>query len=121
MSADAKVDWKAPINSNVSLFDCAAPGTLPSINPLCVTLALRAVRATGCTVARRLLFDRKHYEHWDLPAGYQITQKREPLGINGRIDLLTGRSIKIKQIHLEQVTALYMEYSLMCLYYLGLW
>lgn len=96
------------MNSQVALFDCATPGTLPALNRQCVVLALRAARATGCTVARRLLFDRKHYEHWDLPAGYQITQKREPLGIDGKIALLPGgtRTIRIKQIHLEQVSKL---------------
>lgn len=109
-SSDAKVDWKAPINSQVSLFDCATPGTLPSLNRHCVVLALRAARATGCTVARRLLFDRKHYEHWDLPAGYQITQKREPIGINGLIEISPNRIIGIKQIHLEQVSLIKGQY-----------
>ena len=97
------MDWKAPINSNVKIFDCATPGTFPILNWNCVRLALRAARNTQCTIAPVILFDRKHYQHWDLPAGYQITQKRLPLGTNGRIDLLNGRTINLKQIHLEQV------------------
>lgn len=101
-------DWKAPINSQVAHFDRATPGTLPLLNWQCVKLALRAAHMTKCTLAPKLVFDRKHYRHWDLPAGYQITQKRFPLGINGLIHL-PDRDIRIKQIHIEQVT--YRVYS----------
>lgn len=93
------------MNSNVHLFDSATPGTLPIINWDCVRLAIRAAKHTNCIIASHLVFDRKHYEHWDLPAGYQITQKTLPLGRNGFIDLLNGRKINLKQVHLEQVLA----------------
>lgn len=104
---DAKVEWKAPINSRVALFDCATPGTLPKLNSQCVKLAILAARATNCNLASKLIFDRKHYEHWDLPAGYQITQKRLPLATGGAITIDQNRKIKIKQIHLEQVKQFY--------------
>ena len=60
-------------------------------------------------------FDRKHYFHWDQPAGYQITQFYEPFARDGFITLYArdgiaaedGDSIKvgIKQVQMEQDTA----------------
>ena len=97
------MNWKAPINSHVELFDCAVPGVLPKLNWDCVDLAIRAARGLSCQISPKLIFDRKHYTYWDLPAGYQITQHRLPLGRNGSINLNKNRCIKIKQIHLEQV------------------
>lgn len=87
----------------MAFFDSATPGTLPQLNTHCVKLAILAARATKCTLSPKLLFDRKHYEYWDLPTGYQITQKRLPLGLNGSIPINHEREIKIKQLHLEQV------------------
>ena len=87
----------------MAFFDSATPGTLPQLNSQCVKLAILAARATNCKISSQLLFDRKHYEHWDLPAGYQITQKRLPLGLDGSIYINQNRKIRIKQIHLEQV------------------
>ncbi|CAD1478414.1 unnamed protein product, partial [Heterotrigona itama] len=70
----APTNFNNPINSCVSLFDCAIPGTMP--------------------------------------AGFQITQQKKPLAINGKIKFhvfKTGvhkqpysKSSKIKQIQLEQ-------------------
>lgn len=97
------MDWRAPINSNVHLFDKATPGTLPFLNLDSVRLAVRAARHLHCTIAPVLRFDRKHYGYWDLPAGYQITQHRLPLGINGHLKV-NDKLINLKQIHLEQVT-----------------
>lgn len=107
----ARVDWKASPNSQVSPFDCGTPGTLPDLNWHCIELAIRAALITNSTISSKLLFDRKHYEHWDLPAGYQITQHRQPLATNGYIEIgLDGvesnkrkRKVRIKQIHVEQV------------------
>jgi aspartyl-tRNA(Asn)/glutamyl-tRNA(Gln) amidotransferase subunit B len=87
----------------VDFFDSATPGTMPHLNSQCVKLAIRAARATNCKLSTQLIFDRKHYNHWDLPAGYQITQKRWPLGLDGSILISQNRKIRIKQIHLEQV------------------
>lgn len=68
-------------------------------------MALRAAIAFNCDISEKLEFDRKHYDYYDLPAGYQITQHRKPLGIKGWIHLTEERKIGIKQIHLEQVSS----------------
>ncbi|KAG7266632.1 hypothetical protein CRUP_026576 [Coryphaenoides rupestris] len=69
--------------------------------------------ALHCTIHHKSYFDRKHYFYADLPAGYQITQQRRAVAVDGRLDysLLGGgrqgdqvqrRSVRIKQIQLEQ-------------------
>lgn len=68
--------------------------------------------ALNCTINRKSLFDRKHYFYADLPAGYQITQQRRPIAVDGVLtySLLGGKkrsqvirkTVSIIQIQLEQ-------------------
>ena len=96
-------EWRAPPNTNVALFDSAIPGSLPILNWECVDLAIRAALALNCKVNEISGFDRKHYWYYDLPAGYQITQHRIPIAVEGAISFDDSRLVRIKQIHLEQV------------------
>jgi len=43
---------------------------------------------------------RKHYQHGDLPAGYQVTMNEKPIGQGGE-----WKGWKIRQVHMEQDTA----------------
>ncbi|KAI7811188.1 glutamyl-tRNA(Gln) amidotransferase subunit B, mitochondrial [Triplophysa rosa] len=106
------VKFMAPPNSLVSHFDASLPGTLPVLNRRCVEAAVMTGLALNCTINRKSLFDRKHYFYADMPAGYQITQQRLPIAVDGtlvyshfegrkRNQVLT-RSVRIKQIQLEQ-------------------
>ncbi|KAG2751208.1 Glutamyl-tRNA amidotransferase B subunit [Suillus brevipes Sb2] len=93
-------------NTTVSAFDSAFPGTLPTLNPKCVELAVRTALALNSKVQHHSAFDRKHYFYSDLPAGYQITQRYAPLASGGYIKLSKGDvSVGITQIQLEQDTA----------------
>ncbi|KAG8218999.1 glutamyl-tRNA(Gln) amidotransferase subunit B [Butyriboletus roseoflavus] len=93
-------------NSFVTFYDAALPGTLPTLNPKCVELAVRTAIALNSHVQPRSAFDRKHYFYSDLPAGYQITQRYAPLAKGGYLDLSRdGVRVGITQIQLEQDTA----------------
>ncbi|XP_031718840.1 glutamyl-tRNA(Gln) amidotransferase subunit B, mitochondrial, partial [Anarrhichthys ocellatus] len=106
------VGFSAPPNSLVSPFDASLPGTLPVLNKRCVEAAVMTGLALNCTINKKSLFDRKHYFYADLPAGYQITQLRRPIAVDGMLtySLLGGKkrsqvirkTVTIKQIQLEQ-------------------
>ncbi|XP_056418774.1 glutamyl-tRNA(Gln) amidotransferase subunit B, mitochondrial isoform X2 [Hyla sarda] len=88
---------------------CQADGT---INRKCVEAAVMTGLALNCTINKMSLFDRKHYFYADLPAGYQITQQRLPVAVNGILTYryqvgtsstnMVTKCVRIKQVQLEQ-------------------
>jgi hypothetical protein len=60
--------------------------------------------ALGCTPSLTSRFDRKHYFYHDLPHGFQVTQKYQPLATDGILELNEGRRVRIQQIQLEQAS-----------------
>jgi aspartyl-tRNA(Asn)/glutamyl-tRNA(Gln) amidotransferase subunit B len=102
----AATAFGAEPNTQVSLVDAAMPGMLPVLNGECVRQAVRTGLALGCAINRRSRFDRKNYFYADLPAGYQISQYKEPVVGEGvlEVPLEDGRtvSVGIERIHLEQ-------------------
>jgi aspartyl-tRNA(Asn)/glutamyl-tRNA(Gln) amidotransferase subunit B len=102
-------------NSHVALFDLAMPGSQPLFQPATLIPAVRAALALNCAIQPVSRFDRKHYFHWDQPAGYQITQYYHPFARDGRITLLARDGIApedgdrveigIRQVQMEQDTA----------------
>ncbi|XP_074885862.1 glutamyl-tRNA(Gln) amidotransferase subunit B, mitochondrial isoform X2 [Buteo buteo] len=108
----SQVQFAAPPNSLVSFFDASLPGTLPVLNRRCVEAAVMTGLALNCSINKKSLFDRKHYFYADLPAGYQITQQRVPIAVNGRLSYslcidnkmsqMVTKTVRIKQIQLEQ-------------------
>ena len=110
--SDAKLFSGAPTafgadpNTQVSLVDAAMPGMLPVINERCVEQAVRTGLGLNARINLRSVFDRKNYFYADLPAGYQISQYKDPIVGEGEIeiDLPDGktRRIGIERLHLEQ-------------------
>ncbi|KAM9450030.1 glutamyl-tRNA(Gln) amidotransferase subunit B, mitochondrial [Clarias gariepinus] len=110
--SSSRVGFSAPPNSHVSFFDASLPGTLPVLNRRCVEAAVMTGLALDCKINTKSLFDRKHYFYADLPAGYQITQQRVPIAVNGCLSFsyLGGRkrsevitkTVRVRQIQLEQ-------------------
>ncbi|XP_014215896.1 glutamyl-tRNA(Gln) amidotransferase subunit B, mitochondrial [Copidosoma floridanum] len=108
----ASTKFGTPVNSCVSFFDCATPGTLPVLNRKCVEAGVVTALALSCKINEFSLFDRKHYFYADLPAGYQITQQQKPLAIDGIVNFHVFtpgvhkepylKSSKLKQLQLEQ-------------------
>ena len=102
-------------NTHVAYFDIAMPGSQPAFQKETLIPAIRAALVLNCKVQHRSKFDRKHYFHWDQPAGYQITQYYEPLAKDGCITLYKHDGIAkedgdeitigIKQVQMEQDTA----------------
>lgn len=68
--------------------------------------------ALNCRINKKSLFDRKHYFYADLPAGYQITQQRLPIAVNGSLaysvcvgtkrSQVVNKTVRVRQIQLEQ-------------------
>ncbi|KAI0996327.1 Glutamyl-tRNA(Gln) amidotransferase subunit B [Podosphaera aphanis] len=102
-------------NTHVTPFDAAIPGTHPIFQKETLIPAIRAALALNCSIQRVSKFDRKHYFHWDQPAGYQITQFYEPFAKDGYLTLFAHDGIAkedgdqiqvgIRQIQMEQDTA----------------
>ena len=95
-------------NFNINEIDFAMPGVLPTINQKGVELALRAALLLHCKINKTMYFDRKNYFYPDLPKGYQITQSRTPIGVDGYVEIDVDGSLKrirIHDIHIEEDTA----------------
>jgi aspartyl-tRNA(Asn)/glutamyl-tRNA(Gln) amidotransferase subunit B len=113
--SDAKLFSGAPTtfgadpNTQVSLVDAGMPGMLPVINKRCVEQAVRTGLGLNARINLRSVFDRKNYFYADLPAGYQISQYKDPIVGEGEVevDLPDGkvRKIGIERLHLEQDAA----------------
>ena len=87
-TAKAKDSSRAPANSNVTFLDASIPGTLPVLNRSCVEAGIKTALALNCKINSFSTFDRKHYFYADLPAGYQITQQRNPLATGGALPFM---------------------------------
>ena len=102
----ASTAFGAAPNSQVSLVDAAFPGMLPVINRHCVEQAVRTGLGLNARINLRSVFDRKNYFYPDLPAGYQISQYKDPIVGEGAVtvDLADGgsRTVRIERLHLEQ-------------------
>lgn len=78
------------------------PGTLPVLNGKAVEFAVRVGLALNCTISSVSYMERKNYTYPDLPKAYQITQLEAPLGINGFVELKSGKRIGITRVQLEE-------------------
>ena len=95
-------------NLNISEVDLGLPGILPVVSNASVEKAIKMSMALNCELPKYMYFDRKNYYYPDLPKGYQITQTKDPVGINGFVNVYVGDTVKridIHDIHLEEDTA----------------
>ena len=102
----ASTEFGALPNNNVSLVDAAMPGMLPVINKFCVEQAVRTGLGLQAQINLRSVFDRKNYFYPDQPAGYQISQYKQPIVGEGIVivDMPDGSAteVGIERLHLEQ-------------------
>ena len=94
-----------PPNTAVHPYDAALPGVLPSLSAEAVQAAVIAAHLMGCSLQQSSRFERKHYTYADLPHGYQITQQRWPIAVNGNVTVaytVPGKGGKKKKIPKQQ-------------------
>lgn len=84
------------------------PGGIPQTNIEAIKKCIKIGLALGCTVSEESLFERKNYFYPDLTKGYQISQYRWPLCINGQTEVSDkdGKKTKIRinRAHQEEDT-----------------
>ena len=72
-------------NTHVWPLDVAVPGFLPRLSRQAVQAAVLSAAALQCTIPPLSRFERKHYYYADIPLGYQMTQQRWPIAIDGTL------------------------------------
>lgn len=95
----------APPNSLCCPVCTGLPGAVPVLNQQVVKYAVQMGHALQCSINACSLMERKHYYYPDLPKGYQISQNKVPLCVNGFLDIYIDdamKRIRIKQIHIEE-------------------
>ncbi|MEO9481900.1 MAG: Asp-tRNA(Asn)/Glu-tRNA(Gln) amidotransferase subunit GatB [Ekhidna sp.] len=104
-AADTTV-YGQPPNSNVSVITLAHPGSMPKLNKKAVEYAIRMGLACNSEISSYCIFDRKNYFYPDLPKGFQTTQDKTPICMEGEVPvpLKDGNEIvvKLNRIHLEE-------------------
>ena len=106
--SSAKNVYSSYPNNNVSPVDMGFPGILPVANKEAFKKSLKMALAFHCQTPDIVTFDRKNYFYPDLPKGYQITQMRKPVGINGYVMINVDgvdKKVLIHDTHLEEDTA----------------
>ncbi len=102
----ASTKFGAEPNAQVSFVDAAMPGMLPVINRYCVEQTVRTGLGLKAKINLTSVFDRKNYFYPDLPAGYQISQYKNPIVGEGEVllDFPNGETVKvgIERVHMEQ-------------------
>lgn len=99
---------EAPPNSAICSVCTGQPGALPVVNAKSLAFGLKTAVALGCEINETVRFDRKNYFYPDLPKGYQITQYRLPVGLEGALEYYFAeavRTARIERVHLEEDAA----------------
>lgn len=99
-SNSLNLDSLSQANKAVSAYDCALPGSKPTLDKDSYLKALVASLLLRCVPTQYITFDRKHYLYVDLPHGYQLTQRYNPVARRGFF-----QGVRIKQVHLEMDAA----------------
>ena len=101
----APVSYGADPNTNANVIDFGFPGTLPTLNKNAYRLGIMTALALNAKITQDTHFDRKNYFYPDNPKAYQITQKEEPLGREGWVEIEVHgqkKKIGIEELHIEE-------------------
>jgi len=103
MFCSCSAEFGGEPNSHVCPVCLGLPGSLPVVNKKALELGLRTAIALNCQVSPLSIFVRKSYFYPDLPKNFQISQYRNPLGVQGWLEV-DGRKIGITRVHMEEDT-----------------
>ncbi len=92
----------APPNSQVCPVCLGFPGVLPVLNRQVLLYGIRVALSLNCRMSPSVVFHRKNYFYPDLPKDFQISQYDLPLGVEGFVELASGRKIRICRVHMEE-------------------
>ena len=108
-------DKTANSNSQLDLLDVAIPGSLPTLNRSAIFAAIKTGLGVNCSLQNQTHFDRKNYFYSDMPAGYQITQYRKPIALDGYVDFIVTDHNRLflqnypHSLHYDKVKNLFYE------------
>lgn len=95
-------------NTQTDSTSLGLPGALPFINQAAIDNCIKIGLALNCSISEVSRFERKNYFYPDLPKGYQISQYRWPLCVNGWLEVEgeDGKKIKVRinRVHQEEDT-----------------
>lgn len=89
-------------NSNCCPVCTGMPGALPVLNKEAVQLTIKAGLACNCKINEYAVFERRNNFYPDLSKGYQICQYAKPICFDGKIQLSSGKIIRLNRIHVEE-------------------
>ncbi|MFW6143439.1 MAG: Asp-tRNA(Asn)/Glu-tRNA(Gln) amidotransferase subunit GatB [Patescibacteria group bacterium] len=96
--------WEEAQNTHTCPVCLGLPGAVPVLNKKAFEDAVKMGLALNCSVSEYTYFERKNYFYPDLPKGFQISQKKIPLGTGGSVSI-GDDAVDIWEIHLEEDTA----------------
>ena len=97
-----KNEFGAKPNENTCPVCTGMPGALPIINKKAVELCIKAGLCFDCSISHYAVMERKNYFYPDLAKAYQISQMVYPICLGGKIQLKSGKVMRLNRIHLEE-------------------
>ena len=102
---NCSTEFGKPPNTQVCPVCLGYPGVLPVMNEDVVRRAIKTSLMMHFTINHFNKMDRKNYFYPDLPKAYQISQYDQPIGICGKVTIMTEtgpKDIRITRVHMEE-------------------
>ena len=107
MFCACKVEETESPNTNLCPTCLGLPGSLPVPNKKAIEMITLLGISLDCEITKNGMFHRKNYFYPDLPKNYQISQFDFPVGVNGKLQIVSENElsdIEIERVHMEEDT-----------------